>query len=76
MDSINAILLNAPEVVGDPWTYEDYGVKAVNCVPAPVPPFEYTGAYAFGVDGEPAEPAGADEMRKAAEGYHGIRFEL
>lgn len=76
MDSINAIILNAPEAVGDLWTYEDYGVKAANCIPNPVAPFEYSGVYKFGVDGEPAPPESADEMRRSAEGYLGIRFEL
>ncbi|KAI0091340.1 amine oxidase catalytic domain-containing protein [Irpex rosettiformis] len=76
MDSTNAILLSNPVKPGDPYTYNDYGVKPVNCVPTAVPPFEYRGLTAFGLDGKMAPPASAEEMRKGAEMYHRIKLEL
>jgi len=76
MDAMNAILLSPPAHPGDAWTYEDYGVKAANCVPNSVPPFEYGGVEAFGLDGKPAPPQSVDEMRKGAEMYHRIKLEL
>ncbi|KAF9806666.1 hypothetical protein IEO21_08603 [Rhodonia placenta] len=76
MDALNAILLAPPERPGEAWTYEDYGVKAVHCVPPAVPPFEYVGVEAYGLDGRPAPPESADEMRKGAEMYHRIKLEL
>ncbi|KAI0916381.1 hypothetical protein AcV5_003338 [Taiwanofungus camphoratus] len=76
MDSMNAILLSPPEKPGDAWSYNDYGVKAANCVPSSVPPFEYSGVQAFGPDGKMAPPESAEEMRKGAELYHRIKLEL
>ncbi|OBZ78393.1 Amiloride-sensitive amine oxidase [copper-containing] [Grifola frondosa] len=61
MDSTNAILISAPTQPGR------HG---------PVPPFEYVGVQAFGLDGKPAPPTTAEEMRKAAELYHRIKIEL
>ena len=76
MDSINAILLTPPDKPGARYEFDDYGVKPAHCVPAAVPPFEYAGERVFGVDGEPAPPASAEELRKAAELYHRIKLEL
>ncbi|KAI0918247.1 hypothetical protein AcV7_007046 [Taiwanofungus camphoratus] len=76
MDSMNAILLSPPEKPSDAWSYNDYGVKAANCVPSSVPPFEYSGVQAFGPDGKMAPPESAEEMRKGAELYHRIKLEL
>lgn len=76
MDSTNAIILDAPETPGAPYTYEDYGVKPAHCVPDEIPPFEYAGLKAFGLDGRPAPPSSAEELRKAAELYHRIKLEL
>ncbi|KAI1798357.1 amine oxidase catalytic domain-containing protein [Ganoderma leucocontextum] len=76
IDSINSILLTAPEKPGDPWTFDDYGVQPVNCIPDEVPPFEYVGVQTFGLDGHPAPPATAEEMRKSAELFHRIKVEL
>ena len=76
MDSINSILLTAPEKAGDPWPFDDYGVQPANCVPDQVPPFEYVGVQTFGLDGKPAPPATAEEMRKSAELFHRIKVEL
>lgn len=76
MDSVNAILLTLPQELGAPFLYDDYGVKPAHCVPGEVPPFEYSGLEAFGLDGEAAPPASAEDMRKAAEMYHRIKLEL
>ncbi|KAH9937934.1 amine oxidase catalytic domain-containing protein [Amylocystis lapponica] len=76
MESTNAILLTPPERPGDTWTYEDYGVKDVNCVPGSVPPFEYSGEQMYGLDGALAPPASAEEMRKFADSYHRIKLEF
>ena len=76
MDSTNAILLSNPAKPGDPYTYNDYGVKLVDCIPAAIPPFEYRGLSAFGLDGKAAPPASMEEMRKGAEMYHRIKLEL
>ncbi|KAH9832077.1 amine oxidase catalytic domain-containing protein [Rhodofomes roseus] len=76
MESLNAILLSPPKNSGDAWGYDDNGVKDSNCVPGPVPPFEYKGVNAFSLDGKLAPPESADEMRKGAEMYHRIKLEL
>ncbi|OCH86254.1 amine oxidase catalytic domain-containing protein [Obba rivulosa] len=76
LDALNAVLLSPPGKPGDRWGFEDYGVSPGHCVPAPVPPFEYPGVQAFGLDGKPAVPASAEEMRKEAELYHRIKIEL
>ncbi|KAH9914348.1 amine oxidase catalytic domain-containing protein [Fomitopsis serialis] len=76
MESSNAILLAPPKTPGDAWGYDDFGVKDANCVPGPVPPFEYRGVQAFSLDGKLAPPESADEMRKGAEMYHRIKLEL
>ena len=76
MESVNAILLNAPDEPGARYTFDDYGVKPAHCVPDAVPPFEYAGLTAYGLDGKKAPPASTEEMRKAAELYHRIKLEL
>ncbi|KAI0659027.1 amine oxidase catalytic domain-containing protein [Cubamyces menziesii] len=76
MDSKNSILLSAPKKAGDPWSFDDYGVAPVNCIPDSIPPFKYVGVQTYGLDGKPAAPATADEMRKSAELYHRIKLEL
>lgn len=76
MDSTNAILLTPPQVPGDPFGYNDYGVKAVECIPDAVPPFEYKGLKAFGLDGKEAPPASIKQLRNEAELYHRIEVEL
>lgn len=76
MESTNAILLTAPPKPGDPFKYDDYGVKPVNCVPPQVPPFDYPGLRALNLDGTPAPPASMTEMRNAAELYHRLEVEL
>ncbi|OSD07848.1 amine oxidase catalytic domain-containing protein [Trametes coccinea BRFM310] len=76
MESINSILLSAPEKPGQPWTFDDYGVGPANCIPDAVPPFEYTGVQTYGLDGKPAPFTTAEEMRKSAELYHRIKLEL
>lgn len=76
IESKNAILLSAPVKPGDPFTYNDYGVKTVNCMPAPLPPFRYEGMKAFDLDGKPAPPATVEQLRKDAEQFHRIQVEL
>lgn len=76
IDSLNAILLSDPSKPGGPYTYEDYGVKPVTCVPEEVPPFQYHGLTAFGLDGKVAPARSAEEMMKGSELYHRIKVEL
>ena len=76
MDSVNAILLTPPTEPGAPYAFDDYGVRPAHCIPDEIPPFEYPGLKAFGLDGRPAPPTTAEEMRKAAELYHRIKLEL
>ena len=76
MDSINAIILTSPARPGAPYAFEDYGVKPAHCIPDEIPPFEYSGLTAFGLDGKAAPPASVEELRKAAELYHRIKLEL
>lgn len=76
MESTNSILLTAPKEPGKPWAFDDYGVPNTHCIPAAVPPFEYVGVQTYGLDGKPAPPATAEEMRKSAELYHRIKVEL
>ncbi|KAI0689816.1 amine oxidase catalytic domain-containing protein [Cytidiella melzeri] len=76
IDSLNAILLSSPSKVGDPYNYDDYGVKPAHCVPDEVPPFEYRGLTANGLDGSAGSAGSNEEMRKGAELYHRIKVEL
>ncbi|KAI0342901.1 amine oxidase catalytic domain-containing protein [Trametopsis cervina] len=76
IDSLNAILLSDPSKPGGPYTYEDYGVKPVTCVPEEIPPFQYHGLTAFGLDGKVAPARSAEEMMKGSELYHRIKVEL
>ena len=76
MQSLNAILLSSPEKPGDPFTWDDYGVKPAHCIPDAVPPFDYVGLTAYGLDGKEAPPASTEELRKFAEWYHRIKLEL
>ncbi|PSR74266.1 hypothetical protein PHLCEN_2v10010 [Hermanssonia centrifuga] len=75
MDSLNAILLHPPEPHSQ-YTFDDYGVKPAQCIPEAIPPFEYSGLTAFGLDGRPAPEVSLEELRKAAELYHRIKLEL
>ncbi|KZT20392.1 amine oxidase catalytic domain-containing protein [Neolentinus lepideus HHB14362 ss-1] len=76
LESINAIVLTAPEKTGDPFTFDDYGVKPANCVPEGVPDFEYSGLSAFTMDGKPAPPTSVEELRKQSELFHRIKVEM
>lgn len=75
IDSTNAILLTPPEDRGDPFTYDNYGVKPAHCVPAAPPPFEYYGMTIHDQDGNLA-PASMEGMNRMTETYHRIQVEL
>ncbi|TFY68795.1 hypothetical protein EVJ58_g803 [Rhodofomes roseus] len=47
MESMNAILLTPPKNPGEPWSFDHNGVENANCVPGPLPPFEYNSLKAF-----------------------------
>ncbi|TFK55964.1 amine oxidase catalytic domain-containing protein [Heliocybe sulcata] len=76
IESINAVILTAPAKTGDPFTYDDYGVKPANCVPEIVPDFEYGGLSAYTMDGELAPPMEFEELRKQSELFHRIKLEV
>ncbi|KAK7031010.1 hypothetical protein VNI00_013800 [Paramarasmius palmivorus] len=51
MESANAIVLSAPEQTGDPYGFDDYGVKQdFTCIPYSPEPFEYHPLPAVGSD--------------------------
>ena len=75
IDSSNAILLHPPEEVGGIFTFDDYGVTPKNCIPNPVPEFEYSGMKTFGTDGN-VRFVSVDEMRREAEVPFRIKVEL
>ncbi|KAF8514971.1 amine oxidase catalytic domain-containing protein [Gautieria morchelliformis] len=75
IDSSNAILLSTPKDAGGPFTFDDYGVKPKNCLPNPVPAFEYSGMKSFGTDGN-IRSVSVEEMRREAEAPFRIRMEL
>jgi primary-amine oxidase len=76
MESTNAILLTAPKELGDPFTYDDYGVKPAHCVPKAPAPFEYVGMKVHDQDGNLARPMSVAEMRRMTEMYHRMQVEL
>lgn len=77
MESTNAILLNLPEKPGDPYTYNDYGVKQdFTCVPPSPPPFKYSSIKTYDSHGKLEPPTSIENMRKVAELYHRIKVEL
>jgi len=75
IDSTNAIILTPPEDRGDPFAYDDYGVKPAHCVPAAPPPFEYYGMTIHDHDGN-LVPASVEGMSRMTETYHRIQVEL
>ncbi|ORY26996.1 amine oxidase catalytic domain-containing protein [Naematelia encephala] len=66
MESMNAILLNAPKP-GQVWDVDENGVKVPFCVPKKLKEFTYTGLLSFDEDGSPASPADVLEQRKIGE---------
>ncbi|KAH7912931.1 copper amine oxidase, partial [Hygrophoropsis aurantiaca] len=76
IESTNAILLKSPEKPGDPYTYNDYGVRPAHCVPEPLEPFEYRPVQVFDLDGKATAPETVEEMRRNAELYHRMKMEL
>ncbi|KAF8967481.1 copper amine oxidase [Flammula alnicola] len=74
MESRNAILLHAPENPGDPYTFDDNGVKQdFTCVPEPPSPFEYPQTPFFASDGTVGF-ANSPDNRRAAEMYFRVRM--
>ncbi|EMD39459.1 hypothetical protein CERSUDRAFT_91968 [Gelatoporia subvermispora B] len=76
MDALNAVLLSPPDNPGGPWGVDEYGVNMGHCVPAAIPPLEYSGVLGFDVDGKPAAAATSEQLRREAEMYHRIKIEL
>lgn len=76
IDSTNAILLQTPAQPGDPFSFEDYGVRPVHCVPKAPAPFEYAPVHIFDRRGEEVEFESVEAMRSESELYHRIKFEL
>lgn len=76
MELSNAILLKIPEKPGEPFGYDDYGVKQeYTCVPEVPSPFEYSFVDVFDADGQLQAPS-LEELRKNAEWHHRIKVEL
>ncbi|KAF9266153.1 amine oxidase catalytic domain-containing protein [Marasmius fiardii PR-910] len=77
MESTNAILLASPKIPGDPFTYDDYGVKQdYTCIPDSPEPFEYHDVIVFDVEGRKEDPKNAEEMREMKEMYHRMRVKM
>ncbi|KAI0696783.1 amine oxidase catalytic domain-containing protein [Cytidiella melzeri] len=76
IDSLNAILLSSPTKPGDPYAYNDYGVRPAQCFPHEIPSFEYRGLKTYGLDGHAMSAASAEQMRDAAELFHRIKLKL
>ncbi|KAG7097491.1 hypothetical protein E1B28_004833 [Marasmius oreades] len=77
MDSANAILLSTPKVAGDPFTYDDYGVKQdYTCIPEAPEPFGYRDIEMYDVEGRKEEPKSSEEMREMKEMYLRMRVKV
>ncbi|KAF4619282.1 hypothetical protein D9613_004722 [Agrocybe pediades] len=82
MELKNAILLQWPERTGDPFAYDDYGVKQhTNCLPDAPPPFAYPGVQSLvgdlsenGKELEIGQGQSIDEIRRFSEMF--MRVEL
>ncbi|KAF8187204.1 copper amine oxidase [Pholiota molesta] len=74
MELRNAILLHSPQTPGDPYTFDDYGVKQdFTCVPGPPSPFEYPQSQIIAPDGS-VSFANSPEARRDAEMYFRVRI--
>ncbi|KAJ6561792.1 amine oxidase catalytic domain-containing protein [Mycena capillaripes] len=71
MESMNAILVNVPDV-GEGWSGDENGVEIEYCLPPRVGKFNYPGVTTFEEDGTPGKPLRVHEMREQAESYHAI----
>ncbi|KAF7984670.1 hypothetical protein HWV62_12936 [Athelia sp. TMB] len=76
IDSTNAILLSVPKNPGDPFTFDDYGVRPAVCVPEAPAPFEYSTPTLHDRTGNVKPPSNMEETRRLAEMYHRIPMEL
>ncbi|KDR84410.1 hypothetical protein GALMADRAFT_220168 [Galerina marginata CBS 339.88] len=69
MELKNAVLLHFPQKVGDPFAFDDNGVKQdFTCLPDAPAPFEYSPAHWFGNDGNPGD-MDPEDARRIAEMY-------
>ncbi|KAF8590695.1 amine oxidase catalytic domain-containing protein [Ramaria rubella] len=75
IDASNAVLLRAPLEAGGTFSFDDYGVKPKNCLPDPVPVFEYSGMKNFDPDGN-LRVLDVEKMRQEAELTHRIKVEF
>ncbi|KAF9477828.1 amine oxidase catalytic domain-containing protein [Pholiota conissans] len=74
MELKNAILLHTPQTPGDPYTFDDYGVKQdFTCVPERPSPFEYPQTQVFSPDGT-LSFANSPDIRRAAEMHLRVRI--
>jgi primary-amine oxidase len=74
MELRNAILLHSPQTPGDPYTFDDYGVKQdFTCVPEQPSPFEYPQSQIIAPDGS-VSFANSPEARRDAEMYFRVRI--
>lgn len=74
IDSKNAILLSAPELPGNVFTHDDYGVQPMTCIPDAPEPFTYVGVEMHDPDGDLSPPKSLQETRRIAELYHRIQL--
>lgn len=70
------MVLSPPSAPGALFSADEYGVSPAHCVPARVPPLEYTGISAHDVEGKPMDAPPPEELRKGAELFHRIKVEL
>ena len=75
LESANAILLTNPTQPGDPYSFDDYGVRPDYCIPPSLPEFEYSGMNAYDLQGMKVPPMEAERMRQEAELYHRMRLQ-
>lgn len=75
MELRNAILLHAPEALGKPYTFDDFGVRQdFSCVPEPPAPFSYAQTPALQSDGK-VSFADSPERQRAAETFLRVKAE-
>lgn len=74
MEMKNSILLHPPKAPGDPYTFDDYGVKQdLTCLPDAPAPFEYTPTQWLGLAGEP-DVISAEDARRVSEMYLRVKI--
>lgn len=75
MELRNAILMHAPNVLGSPYAFDDFGVKQdFSCVPESPAPFSYVQTPMLQSDGKTSF-ADSPERQRAAEAFLRVKAE-